>query len=220
MFTVLFAYVASFISCCLVRDLCSISRRFCVLSNPPLPPSLARGCFSVPVWNLLSWTKVTVIWNQKPKAGLGAVPQFKLCYWSPWENFPGEHHVKLWDGTKLISYSRFIWLSGSITLIRADTKRLLKIKSTRQELSLTIKKSNFVNFRPYQKTQLWHDPQINFFWQWKLNILDCYLTNIYHIHYVADKISKAIGLIARLRHIVSTCTLLNFYQTLIASYLI
>ena len=173
MFTVLFAYVASFISCCLVRDLCSISRRFCVLSNPPLPPSLARGCFSVPVWNLLSWTKVTVIWNQKPKAGFGAVPQFKLRYWSPWENFPGEHHVKLWDGTKLISYSRFIWLSGSITLIRADTKRLLKIKSTRQELSLTIKKSNFVNFRPYQKTQLWHDPQINFFWQWKLNILDC-----------------------------------------------
>ena len=40
LFTVLFAYVASFISCFVVRDLCSISRRFCVLSNPPLPPSL------------------------------------------------------------------------------------------------------------------------------------------------------------------------------------
>ena len=40
LFTVLFAYVASFISCFVVRDLCSISTRFRVLSNPPLPPSL------------------------------------------------------------------------------------------------------------------------------------------------------------------------------------
>ena len=57
LFTVLFAYVASFVSCFVVRDLCSISSRFRVLSNPPLPPSLpsslppslARGCFSVPI---------------------------------------------------------------------------------------------------------------------------------------------------------------------------
>ena len=108
LFTVLFAYVASFISCFVVRDLCSILRRFRVLSNPHLPPSLARGCFSAPVRNLLSWTKVTVIWNQKPKAGFGAVPQFKLRYWSPRENFPGEHHVKLWDGTKLIRFADII----------------------------------------------------------------------------------------------------------------
>ena len=108
LFTVLFAYVASFISCFVVRDLCSISRRFRVLSNPHLPPSLARGCFFAPVRNLLSWTKVTVIWNQKPKAGFGAVPQFKLRYWSPRENFPGEHHVKLWDGTKLIRFADII----------------------------------------------------------------------------------------------------------------
>ena len=33
------------------------------------------------------------------------------------------------------------------------------------------------------------------------------------------KISKTIGLIARLRHIVPTCTLLNFYQSLITPYL-
>ena len=103
-----FAYVASLISCFVVRDLCSISRRFRVLSNPHLPPSLARRCFSAPVRNLLSWTKVTVIWNQKPKAGFGAVPQFKLRYWSPRQNFPGEHHVKLWDGTKLIRFADII----------------------------------------------------------------------------------------------------------------
>ena len=40
-----------------------------------------------------------------------------------------------------------------------------------------------------------------------------------HIHSVANKISKTIGLIARLRHIVPTCTLLNIYQSLITPYL-
>ena len=27
------------------------------------------------------------------------------CYWSPWEKFPWEHHVKLWDGTRLIRFT-------------------------------------------------------------------------------------------------------------------
>ena len=50
------------------------------------------------------------------------------------EKFPGEGHVKLSDGTKLLRfaesassnvvlYSRFILLNESITLIRAETKR-------------------------------------------------------------------------------------------------
>ena len=48
--------------------------------------------------------------------------------------FLGQHHVKLLDETKLLQfvesassnivlYSRFIWLTGSITLIRAETER-------------------------------------------------------------------------------------------------
>ena len=40
-----------------------------------------------------------------------------------------------------------------------------------------------------------------------------------HIHSVANKISKTIGLIARLRHIAPTCTFLNIYQSLITPYL-
>ena len=40
-----------------------------------------------------------------------------------------------------------------------------------------------------------------------------------HIHSVANKISNIIGLIARLRHIVPTWTLLNIYQSLITPYL-
>ena len=40
-----------------------------------------------------------------------------------------------------------------------------------------------------------------------------------HIHSVANKISETIGLIARLRHIVPTCTLPNICQSLITPYL-
>ena len=41
----------------------------------------------------------------------------------------------------------------------------------------------------------------------------------FHIEYVALKISKIIGVIARLRHVVPLCTLLNIYRSLIFSYL-
>ena len=100
--------------------------------SPP-PPPFPLLYFSLPT--ILSFTQVTVIWKQcTPKAGVGAVYTFTFRYWSPCEKFPGEHHVKLWDGTKLlrfaesassniVSYSGFIWLNGSITLIRAGTER-------------------------------------------------------------------------------------------------
>ena len=72
---------------------------------------------------------------------------------------------------------------------------------TSNKLFLNIKKSNYVIFRPYQK-RLNYDPQV------------------YVFHSVANKISKIIGLIARLRlYIVPTCTLLNIYQSLITPYL-
>ena len=38
------------------------------------------------------------------KACFGTALQFTLRYWSPWEKFPGEHHVKLWEGTKLFDW--------------------------------------------------------------------------------------------------------------------
>ena len=40
-----------------------------------------------------------------------------------------------------------------------------------------------------------------------------------HINSVVTKISKTAGVIARLRHIVPTCTLLNIYQSLIVPYI-
>ena len=98
-------------------------------------PSPAPRPYFLSLPRLLSLIQVTIIWNQcAPKSGFGAVRQFTLRYWSPWENFPGEHNVKLWDGTKLLrlaesaSYnivlcSRFIWLNWSMTLIRAGRER-------------------------------------------------------------------------------------------------
>ena len=41
----------------------------------------------------------------------------------------------------------------------------------------------------------------------------------FHIEYVALKISKIIGVIARLRHFVSLCSLLNIYRSLIFPYM-
>ena len=139
MFTVLFAYVGFFWACFVARDLC---RGGCRQNYYLAPPDF----FCLPT--LLSSTQVTVIWNQRaPKAGFGAVWQFSFVYWSPWEKFPGEHHVKLWDGTKLLRfaesassnivlYSLFIWLNGSITLIRLRQKGTTLFAFLRWPLSL------------------------------------------------------------------------------------
>ena len=50
-------------------------------------------------------------------------------------------------------------------------------------------------------------------------LLDSNLSWKFHIEYVALKISKIIGVIARLRHFVPLCTLLNIYRSLIFPYL-
>ena len=104
---------------------------------------------------------------------------------------------------------------------------------TSNKLSLNIKKSNYVIFGPYQK-KLNFDPKVNVFdnesnkkvtlerkdfIKYLGPLIDENLSWKTHIHSVANKISKTIGLIARLRHIVPTCTLLNIYQSLITPYL-
>ena len=104
---------------------------------------------------------------------------------------------------------------------------------TSNKLSLNIQKSNYVIFGPHQK-KLNFDPQVNVFdnesnkkvtlerknfIKYLGLLIDENLSWKTHIHSVANKISKTIGLIARLRHIVPTCTLLNIYQSLITPYL-
>ena len=100
-------------------------------------------------------------------------------------------------------------------------------------LTLNIKKSNFVIFRPYQKKLSYH-PQIHIFDNGKnvnvsLEQKDCikYLGVIIdenlswknHIASVASKISKTIGLISKLRHFLPYRVLINIYQSLINPYL-
>ena len=102
---------------------------------------------------------------------------------------------------------------------------------TSNKLSLNIKKSKYVIFRPYQK-KITYDPWVfdnesnkkvalgrkNFIKYLGL-FIDENLSWKSHIHSAANKINKTIRLIARLRHIVPTCTLLNIYQSLLIPYL-
>ena len=106
LFTVLFAYVGCF-GCFLVRDFCrsAVERisRIRVLSNLPFTPH--RPSFPQ---NSLSNISDSYLKSVHAQIWFRCRYQFTFRYWSPWETFPGEHHVKLWDGTKLI---RFIWLT-------------------------------------------------------------------------------------------------------------
>ena len=50
-------------------------------------------------------------------------------------------------------------------------------------------------------------------------LIDSHLSWKYHIDYVASKVSKIVGVIARLRHFVPVATLRSIYQSLIIPYL-
>ena len=83
----------------MVRDLCRSGCRQNYYLIPPLPPSLPPFLPIFIFWSLptiLSLIQMSVIWNQR------AWSWFRCClavirYWSTWEKFPVEHHVKLWD---------------------------------------------------------------------------------------------------------------------------
>ena len=101
------------------------------------------------------------------------------------------------------------------------------------KLTLHAKKSNFVIFRPYQRQrdhpvdiQMIDDNNLCFT---SLECKDCvkylgvlldnHLSWKHHIDCVALKISRIIGVIARLRHLVPFTTLLSIYRSLILPYL-
>ena len=101
------------------------------------------------------------------------------------------------------------------------------------KLALNTKKTNFVIFHPYQKS-VDYLPQLKIFdtdtnqyvslemknYVKYLGILiDKNLSWKIHIDNVATKLSKTVGLIAKLRHFVPQHTLLNIYRALILPYL-
>ena len=102
------------------------------------------------------------------------------------------------------------------------------------KLSLDIKKSNFVIFRPRQK-KLNHqvnlkvsDHHNNSFISLECKnyvkylgvLIDENLSWKYHIAHIASKISKTIGIIASLRHFVPLNTLHHIHVSLIQPYLL
>ena len=104
---------------------------------------------------------------------------------------------------------------------------------TANKLTLNIKKSNYVIFRPYQKI-LPYQPNISIYDNEKgkpanleckeyvkyLGILiDNNLPFKNHIEHITIKISKTVGMIAKLRHFVPKRILLQIYQSLIVPYI-
>ena len=113
--------------------------------------------------------------------------------------------------------------------------KLLKVSEwlNATKLTLNVKKSNYVIFRPYQR-KLGYSVNIKTFdncthtftsLECKEHVkylgilLDSNLSWKLHIEYAALKISKIFGVIARLRHFVPLCTLLNIYSSLLFPYL-
>ena len=102
------------------------------------------------------------------------------------------------------------------------------------KLSLNIKKSNFVIFRPRQK-KLNHQVNLKVFDHHNNSFISLECKNYvkylgvlidenlswkYHIAHIASKISKTIGIIASLRHFVPLNTLHHIYISLIQPYLL
>ena len=104
---------------------------------------------------------------------------------------------------------------------------------TANKLTLNIKKSNFVIFHTYQK-RLAYQPKLCMFDNEKNKyvrleskvyikylgvLIDQNLSWKYHIDFIVTKISKNVGLIAKLRHSVPPSILLNIYKSLVHPYL-
>ena len=110
---------------------------------------------------------------------------------------------------------------------------IIKSRASYERICLNTSKSNFVIFHPYQ-----HKPdcaiQLEIYnndlkkivpLEQKKNVkyigilIDNNLSWKYHIDYISSKVSKGIGMIARLRHLVPFATLLNIYRSLIEPYI-
>ena len=101
------------------------------------------------------------------------------------------------------------------------------------KLSLNVSKSNFVIFHPYQR-KVYREVNLKIldnnseqlvslerktYVKYLGVLIDGNLSWKYHINYISTKISKGIGIIARLRHLVPRATLLNIYRSLIEPYI-
>ena len=101
------------------------------------------------------------------------------------------------------------------------------------KLTLNIEKTNYVIFRPSQKTISFH-PNIKItnnnsntsqplemknYIGYVGILIDSNLSWKFYIDYVCQKVSKTIGIFAKLRHFVPRNVLLNLYRSLILPYI-
>ena len=117
----------------------------------------------------------------------------------------------------------------SVLFILGNVNEWLKAN----KLSLNIKKSNFVIFRPRQKNMPFipririFDPVTNTYANLEMKdyvkylglMIDSNLSWKYHIESICHKISKSIGIIAKIRHYVPRRVLLSIYNSLIVPYI-
>ena len=121
------------------------------------------------------------------------------------------------------------------SLEKTVNSELLKVSDwlNANKLTLNAKKSNYVIFRPYQRklnysiniemidncTQIPTMLQCEDHVKYLGVLLDRNLSWKFQINNVALKISRTVGVVARLRHFVPRTTLLNIYQSLILPHL-
>ena len=121
-------------------------------------------------------------------------------------------------------------------LEKTPIKELAKVTSSwliANKLTLNISKSNFVIFRPNQKKITYH-PTIKLsdnnsqrlvalecktYVKYSGVLIDQHLSWKHHIDHIALRISKTVGIIARLRNCVPFSILSNLYRSLILPYL-
>jgi len=134
----------------------------------------------------------------------------------------------------------FILLTRSNTNYSNWSRRIINqelcnlyIWLTANKLTLTIKKPNLIIFCPAQKGLTYHPKIIIFDNKQNKNValehkecvkylgilIDHNLSWKHHVDFVALKVSRVTGLIAKLRYFVPTHTLLTIYQSFIAPYL-
>ena len=116
---VLFLSTSPFLACllcCLLMSLffgCFVVRDLCKFTFFPSRPhsSLPRGCFFLSTQNSLSNTSVWLLFEISAYLNLKLVSVPFSSFYSLYfvighlEKRPGEHHVKLWDGTKLMRFA-------------------------------------------------------------------------------------------------------------------
>ena len=139
------------------------------------------------------------------------------------------------------------YLSADDTNLLYSDKNLKSLESTvndelcklydwliANKLSLNIKKSNYVIFRPRQKnvkyevnlkifnhhTNSYTSLERKSYVKYLGVLIDENLSWKHHILHIASKISTSIGIIARLRHFVPLNTLQHIYRSLIQPYLL